>query len=198
MSHHSQNQRVVSATGNAGSTVQPASDGHAEQRGGRPRYPYPGLRPFQPHEAAIFFGRGEHVAGMLTRLEDHRFLAVVGSAAAASHRSYAGLLPALEQGFLAEASDQWRFVIMRPGDVPIRNLASELLSALSPRTSADDSCTGGDGDRHRIAMIQAAWSSGPKGLVQVVEGSRAGRHERARAGRSVRGVVPLSPSQSFI
>ena len=41
--------------------------------------PYPGLRPFQQDEAALFFGREVQVEAMLARLEDHRFLAVVGT-----------------------------------------------------------------------------------------------------------------------
>ena len=41
--------------------------------------PYPGLRPFEPHEAPIFFGRGDEIDKMLSKVEDHRFLAVVGA-----------------------------------------------------------------------------------------------------------------------
>ena len=41
--------------------------------------PYPGLRPFRQGEAELFFGREAQVDAMLTKLETHRFLAVVGS-----------------------------------------------------------------------------------------------------------------------
>ncbi len=41
--------------------------------------PYPGLRPFRQDEAELFFGRGEQVEAMLTKLETHRFLAIVGA-----------------------------------------------------------------------------------------------------------------------
>ncbi|MEX1027230.1 MAG: NACHT and WD repeat domain-containing protein [Candidatus Paceibacterota bacterium] len=139
-----------------------------------PPYPYPGLRPFQFSESEIFFGRGDQVAEMLTRLEDHQFLAVVGaSGCGKSSLVRAGLLPALEQGFLAASSDQWRFAIVRPGDAPLRNLACELLRALGPRPSHDTAKAAADEpDPHRVAMVQAALRSGPRGLVQVVEDAR--------------------------
>lgn len=40
--------------------------------------PYPGLRPFEPHEAAIFFGRERHVGRLLEIFLRERFLAVIG------------------------------------------------------------------------------------------------------------------------
>src|SRR5688500_12776749 len=94
--------------------------------------PYPGLRPFQPHEWPLFFGRNEHVADMLTVLENHRFLAVVGpSGGGKSSLVLAGLIPALERGELLTAeSNDWRFVILRPGDAPYRNLADSAQQHL--------------------------------------------------------------------
>ena len=38
-----------------------------------------GLRPFEPHEADLFFGRDDQIENMLARLESKRFLAVVGA-----------------------------------------------------------------------------------------------------------------------
>lgn len=151
-----------------------AATGHSAGSDGPPPYPYPGLRPFTSSESEIFFGRGAQVAEMLTRLEVHQFLAVVGaSGCGKSSLVLAGLLPALEQGFLAAASAQWRFVVMRPGDAPLRNLASELMRALGPHASPDASGIAADEpDPHRVAMVQAALRSGPKGLVQVVEEAR--------------------------
>lgn len=94
--------------------------------------PYPGLRPFQPHEWPIFFGRREHVADMLTILENHRFLAVVGpSGGGKSSLVLAGLVPSLRRGELLTArSNDWRFVILRPGDAPYRNLANAAQQRL--------------------------------------------------------------------
>jgi energy-coupling factor transporter ATP-binding protein EcfA2 len=75
--------------------------------------PYPGLRPFQPEEAHLFFGREAQVEDMLARLEDRRFLAVVGtSGCGKSSLVRAGLIPALEQGFLSDAKPNWRIAVM--------------------------------------------------------------------------------------
>src|SRR5262249_26899728 len=41
--------------------------------------PYPGLRSFEGDEADIFFGRDDCIDGMLDRLRETRFLAVLGS-----------------------------------------------------------------------------------------------------------------------
>lgn len=155
-------------------TAMVGSSSQAPSNDGRPAYPYPGLRPFQQDESAIFFGRGEQIGEMLTRLENHRFLAVVGaSGCGKSSLVRAGLLPALDQGFLAAASEQWRFVIIRPGDAPLRNLASELARTLGPQSAPDESTDVAEqADPHRVAMIRAGLRSGPKGLVQVVDDAR--------------------------
>jgi len=95
-----------------------------------PPAPYVGLRPFEFHEAPLFYGRGEHIAEMVRTLRKGHFLAVVGSSGSGkSSLVRAGLLPAIAAGFMdggEEASD-WRFVIMRPGLDPYENLLRELL-----------------------------------------------------------------------
>ena len=48
------------------------------------RLPYPGLRPYLRDEAELFFGRADQINRMLARLEDHRFLAVVGGSGSGS------------------------------------------------------------------------------------------------------------------
>ena len=72
---------------------------------GGERLPYPGLRPFEADEADLFFGREQQVDGLLKRLSNSHFVAVVGeSGAGKSSLVRAGLLPALEAGFVVEAS----------------------------------------------------------------------------------------------
>ncbi len=130
--------------------------------------PYPGLRAFEQAEAEIFFGRGQQVADMLVRLEDHRFLAVVGaSGCGKSSLVKAGLVPALEQGYLASAAvgDPWRMAVMRPGNAPLRNLARELVRVLLPETPPAEQPL-------QAAMVLAALRTGPNGLAQVVENAR--------------------------
>ena len=66
--------------------------------------PYPGLRPFRPDEAVVFFGRDEQVDQLLQRLGRQRFLAVVGtSGCGKSSLVHAGLIPALRTGLLGSA-----------------------------------------------------------------------------------------------
>jgi energy-coupling factor transporter ATP-binding protein EcfA2 len=89
--------------------------------------PYPGLRPFEPWEAAIFFGREEHTDRLQEILKREHFLSVTGpSGCGKSSLVRAGLLPALPLGAVGTGSS-WRFAIMRPGDRPILSLAHVLL-----------------------------------------------------------------------
>ena len=100
--------------------------------------PYPGLRSFRPHEAAIFFGRGGEVDALVARLRDpttRRFLAVVGaSGTGKSSLVQAGLLPRLADGAV-ETSRDWMVLVFTPGatgDNPFLPLAAELARALPP------------------------------------------------------------------
>ena len=123
--------------------------------------PFPGFRPFERHEAAIFFGRYDQVNYMLRRLETHPFLVVVGaSGSGKSSLVRAGLLPALDEGLLFDAGSQWHVAILRPGEDPFRALATALSVALAE-------CIGHNDDDRR-SLIQAALLSGSHGLSQVV------------------------------
>jgi WD40 repeat protein len=94
----------------------------------RPCQPYPGLRPFLLEEADIYFGREEQVQQILERLNRGRFLALVGtSGCGKSSLARAGLIAALEAGFMIKAGARWRAATMRPGNHPLNNLADALL-----------------------------------------------------------------------
>ncbi|MFO1429518.1 MAG: WD40 repeat domain-containing protein [Candidatus Competibacteraceae bacterium] len=124
--------------------------------------PYPGLRPFRRDEAHLFFGREAQIEAMLAKLEDHRFLAVVGvSGCGKSSLVQAGLLPALEAGFLSNAGPDWRMAILRPGEAPFSRLAEALSqeAALGPERG---------GDPAAIAFLEAALRRGHLGLVEAV------------------------------
>lgn len=91
-------------------------------------YPYPGLRPFSREEGAIFFGREDQVDDLLDRLQETHFLAVVGtSGSGKSSLVRAGLLPALDSGFMAGAGPRWTIAELRPGDRPFTRLATSLV-----------------------------------------------------------------------
>ncbi len=92
--------------------------------------PYPGLRPFEPNEGHIFFGRKQHVTELLTRLRNHRFLGVVGpSGCGKSSLIRAGLIPALQGGFMDRSKRQWNSAVLRPGNQPMRMLATALIES---------------------------------------------------------------------
>lgn len=93
--------------------------------------PFPGLRPFEPSESFLFFGRDSQTEELLRRLATHRFLAVVGSSGSGkSSLVRAGLLAALYRGYLVGAGSRWRVAVLRPGDAPLSELADSLGSAL--------------------------------------------------------------------
>ena len=84
-----------------------------------------------PRQAHIFFGREEQTDELLRRLSETRFLAVVGpSGCGKSSLMRAGMIAALETGFMVPAGPRWRFVVMRPGSHPMRRLAVTLIEVL--------------------------------------------------------------------
>lgn len=94
--------------------------------------PFIGLRPFESEDSLYFFGRGEQVHGLIDRLNAGRFVAVVGSSGSGkSSLVRAGLIPALESGFLVQDRYQWEIAVLKPGDQPLQNLAREVASKFS-------------------------------------------------------------------
>lgn len=123
--------------------------------------PYPGLRPFERTEAKLFFGRADQLNRMLARLEENRFLAVVGSSGSGkSSLVRAGLLPILEKGYLLGAGTGWKFVVMRPGGDPFGNLAAEFHRELAVDTDGHDPSD--------IAFTKAELQTSPRGFLDVV------------------------------
>ncbi len=128
---------------------------------GMSTFPYPGLRPYEKTEADLFFGREEHVDQLLAKLERHRFLAVIGpSGCGKSSLVRAGLLAAVESGFMAKAGLNWRAAVMRPGGQPLANLASGLLAPDGFDRRMDD-------HQEELAFLGATLRRGPLGLVEA-------------------------------
>ena len=91
------------------------------------RQPYIGLRAFSRDDQALFFGREQHTDELIERLNQQHFLAVVGdSGCGKSSLIKAGLIPALQAGFLSKAGSHWRVAETRPGNEPFANLAKAL------------------------------------------------------------------------
>jgi len=126
------------------------------------RCPYPGLRPFRPDEADLFFGRDEQIDELLGRLGRSRFLAVVGeSGCGKSSLILAGVIPALETGLLDSAGTEWLVASMRPGSKPMQNLAAALVDSGAINRSADR--PGED-----LILIEAELRRGPLGLLDAL------------------------------
>ena len=105
----------------------------------RPGNPFPGLRPFEPHESALFFGRDEQCDALLTRLARGRLVAVVGmSGSGKTSLVRAGLLPALDRGYLPSAGSSWHIAVFRPGSDPVANLARALVTRRRPGGGGDE------------------------------------------------------------
>ena len=95
--------------------------------------PFPGLRPFESDESSVFFGRDEQCDELLTRLGRRRLVAVVGmSGSGKSSLVRAGLLPALDRGYLPSAGSSWHIAVFRPGSDPVANLTRGLARRRLP------------------------------------------------------------------
>jgi DNA-binding SARP family transcriptional activator/WD40 repeat protein len=87
--------------------------------------PFKGLAFFDVADARFFFGRERLIAELVARAVGAPLLGVVGpSGSGKSSVLRAGLLPALAAGVLP-GSDEWRQVLIRPGEHPL----AELLGA---------------------------------------------------------------------
>jgi tetratricopeptide (TPR) repeat protein/energy-coupling factor transporter ATP-binding protein EcfA2 len=142
------------------------------------RNPFPGLRPFEPDEDHLFFGREEEIDDLLRRLGSQRFLAVVGtSGSGKSSLVRSGLIPSLHSGFIARAGSSWRVAMLRPGEAPIEHLAEAL-----DRPGVIGDPAGPLADTNRV-LLEATLRRGSLGLVQAI------RHARLAPGENVLVVV---------
>lgn len=133
--------------------------------------PYPGLRPFEPWENSIFFGRDRHIDRLQDILKSRHFLTVTGPfGSGKSSLVRAGLSPALPLGAIGTGTS-WRFVIMRPGDKPISNLAKELfdLNALEPELEQIEKLTN---SVPTLPTLEAELHRGPLGLIDLINDLR--------------------------
>ena len=131
-----------------------------------PSNPFPGLRPFEPHEYHLFFGRDGQSDELLRRLRQKHFVAVIGtSGSGKSSLVRAGLLPSLHGGLMVTAGSRWRVTIFRPGANPIGHLADAL--------NGEDAlgAPGRDPEISR-AIIEATLRRGALGLVDAVRQAR--------------------------
>lgn len=90
--------------------------------------PFPGLRAFRPDEGHLFFGRIESTLKVVSKLKDHRFVAVLGaSGSGKSSLVMSGVIPALLREN-SEGKQSWSYLVFRPALNPVDHLAVELSS----------------------------------------------------------------------
>lgn len=104
-----------------------ASDSQQGSRQEQPSNPYVGLAPFRVIDQHLFFGREDELPHLLSVLDAHRVLILVGSSGSGkSSLVQASVVPALLQ------RDGWMATILRPGRDPFRALASALVALFTP------------------------------------------------------------------
>lgn len=140
------------------------------------RCPYPGLRPFEPEEAQLFFGRDEQIEQLLDKLAVIRFISVVGlSGCGKSSLVNAGMIPALESGLLPNASFRWQIARMRPGSQPLRNLAEALQPILKPDSDNSQDSVQAE-PVEALPFIEASLRRGPLSLLEILREAPLPKH----------------------
>jgi tetratricopeptide (TPR) repeat protein len=128
--------------------------------------PFPGLRPFEPDEDHLFFGREKEIDELLRRLRASRFLSVVGtSGSGKSSLVRSGLIPSLYSGFMVKAGSTWRVATLRPGEDPIGHLAEAL-------NQSDVLGTEGEMASTNRVLLEATLRRSTRGLVDAMRQAR--------------------------
>jgi len=120
-------------------SLEPAPHRLAESTGGPGGVqlcPFKGLAPFDVADAEYFFGRERLVTGLVSRVVDSPLVGVVGpSGTGKSSILRAGLLAALAAGALP-GSEDWRALLLRPGEHPGAELERLLGGEPLPEVAA--------------------------------------------------------------
>jgi len=95
--------------------------------------PFPGLRPYNPEESLLFFGRDNESREILRKLLDNRFVAVTGaSGSGKSSLIQCGVLSEIRRLSSGKQPD-WSIISFRPGNEPLFSLATALQGFMSAR-----------------------------------------------------------------
>lgn len=88
--------------------------------------PYKGLKSFEEQDAKFFFGREKPTKQLVSKILEHRFLAILGSSGVGkSSIVHAGLIPKLTNRQTPEGGI-WHKVVFKVGQDPMYNLAEAL------------------------------------------------------------------------
>lgn len=165
--------------------------------------PYPGLKPFDRQDAAVFFGRDKEILRLEELLNptllhsSGRFVAIVGpSGSGKSSLLRAGLLPRLER-----LPERWVVLpVLLPGRQPVRNLARSIAEAFrdlgTQRQIAElaDQLAGGPSALAELARELAEISGASRGVLVVIDQAeelvtRSGAHEQQAFLTLLRGAI---------
>ena len=118
-----------------------------------------GLEPFHEEDAAFFCGRDQMIDNLVTEVQEHPFVAVVGrSGSGESSLVFAGLLPALRR---QRDATVWDVVALRPSARPLHALAKVF--------NPEPPTVGVFAGRERLDKEAAALRSGsPSKLAPVI------------------------------
>ena len=108
--------------------------------------PFKGLHYFTEADADLFYGRKALTAELVSYLDNHRFLAVVGaSGSGKSSLVRASVIPAVRRGKIktnGQTSATWPIHTLTPGDEPLKALAASLThhfeSVMAMKTLLND------------------------------------------------------------
>ena len=88
--------------------------------------PYPGIRSFEIEESNLFYGREKQVEELSSIIKKTHFIAITGaSGSGKSSLVKAGLIPSLIKN-----TDNWDYLIFRPGSEPIKNMTNAFTEML--------------------------------------------------------------------
>ncbi|MBI1247508.1 hypothetical protein GC197_06625 [bacterium] len=134
----------------------------------KPISPFVGIRPFCASDNFVFFGREQHTVALLGRLDKSPFVAVVGSSGCGkSSLVHAGLIPALNRGYLLDCED-WQVYRMTPGRRPYLRLLRTLDRGPSSDTGSEhvDDIEPTKEERERLADILLCEQT-PRAILQA-------------------------------
>jgi tetratricopeptide (TPR) repeat protein len=127
--------------------------------------PFPGLRPFDFADSAVFFGREDQTAALYLLVDRSRFVAVIGSSGSGkSSLVRAGLLPLLEQESGSAGGRAWRWTTMHPGDAPLARLAEAVA-----KLSNEDDPVIGQASQERVGFALRQSRFGVAGALSEID-----------------------------
>jgi len=115
--------------------------------------PFVGLRPFRYGDRKYFFGRNDELDVLELQVKQNRFVAIIGRAGCGkSSLIGAGLRPRLER----VADHRWRWIEMRPGEAPIRELACGLAGLAGETGNLSEAWV----DRFELVLTKSSFGFG--------------------------------------